>query len=152
MSTKLKPGGRFMFYVYAKKSPMREYSDDHIREQLTALDNDAAWEALKPLTKLGIALGELNVTIDVPEDVPLLGIKKGPQNLQRLIYWNVCKMYYDPTLTLEEMNHINFDWFRPLNCIRSTPEEIRDYCQRAGLAIDQMNVQESGITVLATKA
>ena len=152
LSTKLKPGGRVMFYVYAKKSPMREYSDDHIREQLTALDNDAAWEALKPLTKLGIALGELNVIIDVPEDVPLLGIKKGPQNLQRLIYWNVCKMYYDPTLTLEEMNHINFDWFRPLNCIRSTPEEIRDYCQRAGLAIDQMNVQESGITVLATKA
>nr|WP_287411771.1 class I SAM-dependent methyltransferase [Pseudodesulfovibrio sp.] len=151
LTTKLKPGGKFMFYVYVKKSPMREYSDDYIREQLVPMDNDEAWEALKPLTKLGIALGELDITIDVPEDVELLGIKKGPQNLQRLLYWNFCKMYYDPTLTMEEMNHINFDWFRPLNCIRSTPEEIRSYCQEAGLDIDRMDVQEAGITVIATR-
>ncbi len=59
-------------------------------------------------------------------------------------------MYYDP-LDYEEMNHINFDWFRPLNCIRSTPEEIQSYCQEAGLDIDRMDVQEAGITVIATR-
>lgn len=151
LSRKLKPGGKFMFYVYGKKSPMREFSDDYIREQIQPMSNDEAWKALEPLTRLGIALGELDITIDVPEDVPLLGIKKGPQNLQRLIYWNFCKMYYDPTLTLDEMNHINFDWFRPLNCIRSTPEEVREYCSQAGLAIEKMDVQEAGITIIAVK-
>ena len=151
LSTKLKSGGKFMFYVYAKKSPMREYSDDYIREQLVPMNNDEAWDALKPLTKLGIALGKLDITIDVPEDIELLGIKKGPQNLQRLLYWHFCKMYYDPNLTMEEMNHINFDWFRPLNCIRSTPEEIQAYCREAGLHIDTMDVQEAGITILTTR-
>jgi SAM-dependent methyltransferase len=152
LSAKLRAGGKFLFYVYAKKSPLREYTDDYIREQLAPMSNDEAWKMLEPLTRLGIALGELDITVDVPEDVPLLGIRKGPQNLQRLLYWNVCKMYYDPNLTMEEMNHINFDWFRPLNCIRSTPEEIEVYCARAGLNVDRMDIQESGMTVLATKA
>lgn len=151
LTTKLKKGGRFMFYVYKKKSPMREYSDDLIREKIQHLDNDESWDALKSLTKFGIALGELDVTIDVPEDVPLLGIKKGPQDLQRLIYWHFCKMFYSPELNLEEMNLVNFDWFRPLNCIRCTPEEVRSYCEQAGLKIEHMDVQEAGITVVAIK-
>jgi arsenite methyltransferase len=30
----LKPGGRFLFYVYAKKAVIREFTDDYIRQQL----------------------------------------------------------------------------------------------------------------------
>lgn len=151
LTAKLKSGGRFLFYVYRKKGPVREFTDDYIRQTILPMNNDEAWEALRPLTRLGIALGELNVTVDVPEDIPMLGIKKGPMDLQRLIYWHVCKMYYDPNLNEEEMNHINFDWFRPLNCIRSTAEEIRKYCDQAGLDIEMMNSQESGFTVVAVK-
>jgi arsenite methyltransferase len=151
LSTKLKTGGRFMFYVYAKKTVIREFTDDYVRERLAPMSDEEAWEALKPLTKLGRALGELNAEIEVPEDVPLLGIKKGRIDLQRFFYWNFCKTYYRPEYSLEEMNHINFDWFRPLNCHRHTPEEVTNYCDRAGLEIEHTNLQEAGITVVARK-
>ncbi|WP_147818800.1 class I SAM-dependent methyltransferase [Salidesulfovibrio onnuriiensis] len=151
LSHKLKIGGHFLFYVYVKKSPVREYTDDYIREQLTPMDNEQAWEALESLTKLGKTLGDLNTTIDIPEDVSLLGIPKGKIDIQRLFYWHICKMFYDKNMDIGEMNHINFDWFRPLNCIRSTPEQVRAYCDQAGLDIEHMDIQNSGITVVAVK-
>ena len=147
----LAPGGRFAFYVYVKKAVLREFSDDHIRQALRALPDDQAWTALESLTKLGIALGELGVTLDVPEDIPYLGIKKGPIDLQRFFYWNVAKLYYRPDWTLDEMNHINFDWYRPLNCHRHTPDEVQGWCRDAGLEIERFKVEEAGITVVARR-
>ena len=149
---KLKAGGRVMFYVYAKKAPLREFADDHIRQQLRGLTDEQAWDALLPLTRLGMALGRLHTNIEVPEDVPQLGIKKGSYDLQRLLYWHVCKMYYRPDFTEDENNHVNFDWYRPLNCHRHTPEEVRAWCDRLHLAIERIDVQESGVTVVATKS
>jgi arsenite methyltransferase len=151
LATKLAPGGRFLLYVYAKKAVIREFTDDHIRERLRPFDDEAAWRMLEPLTKLGIALGELNVTLDVPEDIPYLGIKKGPIDLQRFFYWNVCKLYYRPEFTLDEMNHINFDWFRPLNCHRQTPEEVQRWCEESDLTVEHLDVQDAGITVVARR-
>lgn len=151
LSQKLKSGGRILFYVYKKKGPVREFTDDYIRHLLADMDNETAWEALKPLSRLGAALGELNLTVEIPEDVPLLGIPKGPISVQRLFYWHVFKAFYRPDMTLDEMNHINFDWYRPLNCIRSTPEEILDYCREAELVVERMDVQESGITIVAVR-
>lgn len=151
LARKIKAGGLFLFYVYRKKAVLREFTDDYIRSAIAPMTNEEAWEALKPLTKLGKTLGELAVTITVEEDVPFLGIKKGSYDLQRFIYWNICKLYYRPEYDIEEMNHINFDWFRPLNCHRHTVEEIKRYCDRAGLSIEHLNEQEAGITVVARK-
>ncbi|NOX50263.1 MAG: class I SAM-dependent methyltransferase [Gammaproteobacteria bacterium] len=148
---KLKKGGRFLFYVYVKKAILREFSDDHIRNHIATLSDDEAWEALKPLTKLGKALGELKVNIEVPEDIPYLGIKKGKQDIQRFVYWNICKLFHRDEFSLDEMNHINFDWYRPLNCHRHTEEEIRYFCKNAGLGIERIKVEEAGITVVAKK-
>jgi arsenite methyltransferase len=149
LAKKLKKGGRFLFYVYKKKAVIREFTDDYIRRQLSQMTNEEAWEALKPLTKLGMALGQLKVKLDVPEDIPLLEIKKGAIDLQRFFYWNIYKAYYHSEFSLEEMNHINFDWFRPLNCHRHTKEEIVDFCENARLLIEHINVQKAGITVVA---
>jgi arsenite methyltransferase len=151
LSKKLKKEGRFLFYVYAKKGVIREFTDDYIRQYLQGMSNEDAWKALKPLTKLGIAMGEMNVQIEIPEDIPFLGISKGKIDLQRFFYWNICKLFYRPDFSLEEMNHANFDWFRPLNCHRHTKEEIISYCKHACLNIEHLNVQESGITVVAKK-
>lgn len=151
LARKLKKGGRFLFYVYAKKAVVREFTDDHVRAAISSLTDEQAWSALEPLTRLGIALGELNIELDVPADIPFLGIKAGRIDLQRFFYWNICKLYYRPDWTLEEMNHVNFDWFRPLNCHRHTPEEITAWCRDSGLDIERMNVQEAGITVVARK-
>jgi len=147
----VKPGGRVMFYVYAKKAAIREFTDDHVRHSLSNLTDEQAWEALLPLTRLGAALGQLGVEIDVPEDIPYLGIRKGKQDLQRFFYWNVMKLYYRPEFSEAECNHVNFDWFRPLNCHRHTVEEVRGWCDQLQLAIEHLDVQESGITVVSRK-
>lgn len=152
LARKLSPGGRFLFYVYRKKADIREFTDDHVRDALRPLSDEEAWEALKPLTKLGIALGKLDVDIEVDEAIPFLGIPAGRLNLQRFFYWNVCKAYYRPEFTFDEMHHINFDWFRPLNCHRQTPEEVTRWCGEAGLEMEHMDVQEAGITVVARKS
>ena len=151
LASKLKPGGQFLFYVYAKKAVIREFSDDYIRNAIAVMTNEESWEALKPLTELGIAMGKLNIEINVPKDIPFLCIKRGRYDLQRFFYWNICKLYYKPEFSFEEMHHINFDWFRPMNCHRHTKEEIEKFCVNAGLNIIRLNIQNSGITVVAKK-
>ncbi len=151
LSKRLKPSGYFLFYVYSRKAPIREYTDDLIREEISGLSDDEAWEILKPLTLLGKQLGDLDIEIDIPEDIPYLEIEKGRHNLQRLFYYKICKAFYRPEYTLEEMNHINYDWFRPQNCHRHTPEEIKLFCEKANLVVERMHVEDSGITVVGRK-
>ncbi len=69
--------------------------------------------------------------------------------MQRFFYWNISKAYYRPQLTFDEMNHMNFDGFPPLNCHRHTPAEISAWCAEAGLGIEHMDIQEAAITVVA---
>lgn len=151
LASLLAPGGRFLLYVYRKKGPIREFTDDYVRARLQELAPEQAWAAVLPLTKLGKALGELDVTVDVPEDVPLLGIPAGPISLQRLFYWHVFKAFYRPELELEELNHINYDWYAPANAHRHTEAEVRSWCDDLGLEVEHEDVQEAGITVIARK-
>lgn len=151
LSSLLLPGGRFLFYVYIKKAPIREYCDDYIRDFFKDKDDQTTWDGLVALTKLGIALGELNLKINVTEEIPFLEIPAGEIDLQRLFYWYIFKAFYDRNFTLDEMNHVNFDWYRPKNCHRHTPEEIKKFCVEAGLVIERINIQEAGITVVAKK-
>lgn len=147
----LKPGGRIMFYVYRRKGPVREYTDDFIRDKLQAMTPEQAWDAVMPLSKLGRALGELNIEIDVPETVGLLDIPAGRINLQRLFYWHVLKAFYRTEMSLDEMNHINFDWYAPKNAHRQSVEEVRAWCKALGLSIELERAEDAGITMIAQK-
>lgn len=151
LASKLNPQGLFLFYVYNEKGPIREFTDDYIRNQLLPLSNQETWDKLKPLTKLGKTLGELNIEIDIEEPIDFLKIPAGKINLQRFFYWHVFKAYYREDWSLEEMNHINFDWYRPLNCHRQTPEQVTQWIKDIDLRLLKMDVQESGITVIAQK-
>jgi SAM-dependent methyltransferase len=151
LCTKLKSGGYFMFYVYRKKSAIREFTDDYIRDQIAGLSDEKAWEALKPLTALGIELGKLNQKITLKDDIPFLGIEAGEYDLQRFFYWHVFKAFYRDDYNFDEMHHINFDWYRPTNCHRHTEQEVRQWCVNNQLDIQVENVQESGITIVAKK-
>jgi arsenite methyltransferase len=152
VSRLLAPGGRFAFYIYRVKAPTREFTDDYIRHQLQEMTPEQAWEAMKPLTKLGIALGELGAEVDIPEDIELLGIPAGRHDVQRLFYWYICKAYHRPEFTFEEDNHINYDWFAPANAYRHTEDEVHVWCEEAGLTIEREVVQPSGITIVARRA
>lgn len=147
----LKPGGRFLFYVYKKKGPLREFTDDYVRDVLQPLPPEQAWKLMEPLTQLGISLGELNTEIDIPQPIDLLGIPAGRINVQRLFYWHVAKTFYRPDLTFDEMNHINFDWYAPANAQRQSIDQVRTWCSDAGLEIEREVVEDAGITVIARK-
>ncbi|HZT24106.1 MAG TPA: hypothetical protein VFA57_00265 [Pseudolabrys sp.] len=54
-------------------------------------------------------------------------------------------------MSVEEMNHINFDWYSPRNARRHAPEEVRRWCEELGLAVERERVEEAGITVIARK-
>lgn len=151
LSEFLNNGGYFLFYVYAKKAPIREFTDDYIRQYFKDKSNEETWEELKSLTQLGKMLGELNITLNIEKEIPFLGIKLGEIDLQRFFYWYLFKCFYNPDYDLEEMNHINFDWYRPQNCHRQTPDEVQIWCREAGLKIERINVEEAGIAVVAQK-
>ena len=147
----LKDGGEILFYVYRRKSPVREFTDDHVRGLISGLPPERAWDAIRPLTELGKALANLKATIDVPEDVTVLGIPAGSYDLQRLIYWHFAKLFWNDDLGFEENQHINFDWYHPRYAHRQSEEQVRAWCADEGLAIKRFDVQESGFTVRAVK-
>lgn len=147
----LAPGGEVLFYVYRRKAPIREFTDDHVRAVITQLPPAEAWARLRTLTKLAKALAELHVTVDVPEDIPYLGILAGQYDVHRLVYWHFAKLFWNERFSFEENNHVNFDWYHPRYAHRHTEDEVRRWCHEASLEIRRFDVQESGITVRAVK-
>jgi arsenite methyltransferase len=148
----LMPGGEVMFYVYSKKAPVREYADDHVRRILAALPPEEAWASLRPLTRLAERLAALNASVDVPDDIPYLGIKAGKYDVQRLIYWHFLKLYWNDEFSFEENNHVNFDWYHPRFAHRQTEADVRRWCEECRLSVQWFDVQESGFTVRAVKS
>ncbi|HYE86607.1 MAG TPA: class I SAM-dependent methyltransferase, partial [Vicinamibacterales bacterium] len=148
----LKPQGELMAYIYRRKGPVREFTDDHVRAAISAMEPEEAWRALRPLTALAKSLSELNATVDVPEPIPFLGIPAGRHDVQRLIYWYFAKLFWNKQLSFEENNHVNFDWYHPVYAHRHTEAELRGWCAEAGLDIRHLDIQDSGMTVRAVKA
>jgi SAM-dependent methyltransferase len=146
----LDSGGEFLFYVYRRKAPVREFADDHVRKTVSWMPPDEAWDALRSLTELGRALAELRAEVVVP-DVPLLGITAGQYDVQRLIYWNFAKLFWNADLTFDENLHVNFDWYHPRYAHRHTEDEVRRWCAEAHLDVKRFNVEPSGFTVRAVK-
>lgn len=147
----LKPGGRFLFYVYRRKGPIREFSDDYIRTRIQEMSPKDAWKAMEPLTQLGISLGQLGAEIDIPAPIDVLGIPAGRINVQRLFYWHVAKAFYRAELSFDEMNHINYDWYAPANAHRQSIEQVREWCEACSMDVERDVVEEAGITVIAKK-
>lgn len=148
----LVPGGRILLWVYRKQPPLREFADDFIRQHLSVMNDQEAYKALVPLTKLGETLGRLKVTLDVPEEIAFLGIPKGKMDLQRFFYYYVLKTFYNHTLPFERANMQNFDWYRPLNAQTSTFEEMAQHCTKVNLEVERHWISPSGISILATKS
>ena len=147
----LAPGGHLGFYVYKKKAPIREFSDDYIRSFTVGMSVDDCMKVSEAITKFGKSLSDLKVTIDVPEDIPILGIKAGTHDLQRFIYWHVFKCYWNDTMDWDSNVITNFDWYHPLHAHRHTPDEVRAWCAENRLDVVHFQEVESGISVLCQK-
>jgi len=119
-----KNGGEFACYVYAKKALPRELLDEHFRIYCKDLTKEELWDMSYKLTQLGKTLSELEIKINVP-DIPQLDIKGGEYDLQRFIYWNFLKCFWNEELGEETSIATNFDWYSPSNAKRYSEEEFK---------------------------
>jgi SAM-dependent methyltransferase len=138
----LAPTGTLNTYVYAKKSLPRELLDEHLRHYAKDLTSEQIWALSDQLTRLGKALSEINISLDVP-DVPALGIKGGRQDLQRFIYWNFIKCFWNPEHGFEASKLINFDWYAPSTAFRYSLEEFTALLRGAGFTPDFLHSEEA---------
>jgi len=147
----LKPGGRFVTWIYKKQKPIRELTDSYIRSVVSKMSPEEAFEAIKPLTKLGIALGELKQEIKIPEDIPLLDIKAGKYDVQRFFYYYVMKLFHNPSLSFTRHVVNNWNAYYPGHVLFLSPEVIKSFFVAAGLTIEESNEQGNGISIIAVK-
>lgn len=147
----LAPHGQIAAYVYKKKGPIREFADDYLRAYYTKASPEECYEFARAMAALGKALWELQAEIEIPEDIPILGIRAGRYNVQRFLYYNVLKCYWNDALDYETNVMTNFDWYHPTYAHRHTPEEVRGWCEDQGLRIVSLDVGDSGISVRAER-
>jgi ubiquinone/menaquinone biosynthesis C-methylase UbiE len=147
----LKRGAPIAVYLYKKKDPIREFCDDHLRRTTTEMTDEECYRFAESITKFGKALSGLQVKIEVPEKIPLLGIEAGTYDLQRFFHWKFFKCFWNDQFDYETNVIINFDWYHPKHAYRYTEQEVRDWCLEMNLKILHFDAIESGISVLAIK-
>jgi len=142
LSSLLAPMGEFCCYVYAKKALPRELLDDYFRNETHKLTKDQVWELSEQLTELGKRLTDLQVKFNSPE-IPLLGIKGGEYDIQRFIYWNFMKCFYNEDLGYETSIAGNFDWYAPSNARRFDESEFKKMIYENNLEIVHFHSEEA---------
>jgi SAM-dependent methyltransferase len=147
---KLRLGGEIATYVYRKKAVIREYVDDYVRDRIKDESFERALEICEGITKLGKALAGLKATIEIEEDIPILGIQKGVHDVQRFVHWNIMKCFWNDEFDFFTNNVVNADWYHPVYCFRYTPEEFRAWFS-SGWEIVAWDEQEAGISCRARK-
>jgi len=148
----LKKRGDIAIHVYKKMGPIREFTDDYIRSFATKLSPAECYKFCVPFTKLGKSLDEMKVEIKVPQDIPVLEIKKGHYSIQRFIFYEMFKCFWNPNLSFKDNNLVNFDWFNPEYAWHHTPKEVGNWFKKAGLRkIKRFITNPSGVSMMATK-
>ena len=100
------------------------------------------WKFSEQMAELGKRLTDLKIEFDSPE-IPLLGIKGGKTDLQRFIYWNFIKCFWNKELGLETSISTNYDWYAPSNAERYSKGEFLSMVSNCGLSITFMHSEEA---------
>lgn len=135
-------GGEFACYFYAKKALPRELLDDYFRTECTKMERQDLWAMSEQLAELGKRLSALDVSFDCP-DIPALGIKGGRYDIQRFIYWNFLKCFWNEQLGSETSVVTNFDWYSPSNARRFSEQEVRAIVDANGMAERFFHAEEA---------
>lgn len=149
---KVRPGGRFFFYVYKQMGAARRFCDAHLREHLSPLEPEACYEACEGITELGRELSRLGAKVTLTKGIPHLGIPPGEHDVQRLLYYNFVKCFWNDAFDWETNNMVNFDWYHPHDAWQHTEPEVRGWLAHLGVTDYQVNnANPNGISVLLTK-
>ena len=146
----LPAGGEIAIYVYRRKAPVREFTDDYLRERLSGMPYDQAMEVCRNIAELGRALSELKATVRVPAIEPL-EIEEGEYDVQRLLYHFFMKCFWNDELDSESNAAVNYDWYHPDVSSRHTPEEVRRWFADANLEVVHEYTDPYGITMRASR-
>lgn len=147
----LAPSGRLAIYVYKKKGPIREFADDFIRQHATQMSAEECWELSRSLTLLGKALADVHAEVEIPEPIPLLGIEAGREDVQRVIYWNMLKCFWNDEYDFETNVIVNFDWYHPRFASRHTRDEVQTWFKEVGLTMELLEDVRSGIAAVGAR-
>ena len=129
----VKPRGQIAIYVYKKKSPAREYADDMMRSYTTEMSYDDCAAFSSACALFGRTVAKLNL------------------DLQRSIYWNLFKCFWDDRYDVTTNVLINMDWYHPKYAWRHSLDEVLSWYEKAGLAIQSTDVSDSGISIRGCK-
>jgi SAM-dependent methyltransferase len=146
LASLLAPGGEIAIYVYRRKAPVREFTDDYLRDRISELSYEEAMEVCRKIAELGRALGDLNATVRVPAIEPL-EIEEGEYDVQRLVYHFFMKCFWNDELDPDANAAVNYDWYHPELSSRHTAEEVREWFSVAGLEVVHEEVDHYGITM-----
>lgn len=149
--SRLRPGGHIAFYVYKVKGPVREFCDDHLREAARRMPEPEARAMSEAITEFGRALTDQQVRITIPADIPALGIKAGEFDLQRWLYWNMFKCYYNSELDWATNVMTNYDWYVPVTAYRYQPEEMRQWIAEEALELLHEDIGDAGLSYRCRK-
>ena len=147
----LRPGGEYAVYVYRRKAPVREFTDDHVRAAIAELPYDEAMEVSRRIATIGRELAAIGGEVTVPE-ISQLGIEAGTYDVQRFVYHFLMKCFWSDELDPEANAAINYDWYHPQDCSRHTLDEVLGWYERAGLEVLHRHVDPYGITVRGRRA
>jgi SAM-dependent methyltransferase/uncharacterized protein YbaR (Trm112 family) len=149
--TLLKVGGEFAFYIYRKRGPIREFTNDYLRSIMRRASSKESWKIAERITRLGKALSDIKAKIRIPEDIPELEIEAGELDIHRFVYWNFLKCFWNDELPFDENTIINFDWYAPEHAHRHSASEIREWCRKNNIEVIWFNEEEAGYTVRGIK-
>lgn len=127
-----RPKGALSVYVYRKKALPRELLDEHFRQLSKSLDHNQLMELSEQLTELGRVLSSLDKELDFPQ-VPLLGIEGGKMSVQRFLYWNFLKCFWNEDQGFRNSVMINYDWYSPSQAFRYSEQEFRSWIEAENL-------------------
>lgn len=149
---KLQPGGQFFFYVYRKMGAARYFTDQHIRQAFMKLSPEECYAACEGLTELGRELSRVGARITLEKPIPVLGIPAGEHDVQRLLYYNFVKCFWNEAFDYETNNMVNFDWYHPHNAWQHSQDEVEGWLLALG-ATDYsfQDANPNGISVLVRK-
>lgn len=125
------PDGQIFFYVYKKKASVREFMDSFIRAFTTRL----SLTHCIAFSKLMLWLGKNLTEIHLP--------------LQRWVYWNIIKCFYNKQFSYENNLRVNFDWYSPKIAHRHILKEVMQWSKKLNLDISYIHEGKSGISVKA---
>ena len=119
-------------YVYRKKALPRELVDDYFRECSKNMTHDTRMALSRQITELGKVLSSIKDEMEFP-DVPDLGIEGGRMTVQRFIYWNFLKCFWNEGLGYKNSLMTNYDWYSPSQAFRYSESEFKEWIKQERL-------------------